>query len=87
MRSWEAMRHDRAIVDEITGPVVIDEYWTERQERRENVHTWIICYAPGHKAWMRVWLWWCRHVRRYPPPPPLDQDPVYKALFGKDADA
>lgn len=34
-----------------------------------------------------VWLWWGYHVRRYPKPPPLDQDPVYQRLFGKDADA
>jgi hypothetical protein len=72
------MRQDHQRINEWME-VSDDEY---PETRREKLDTWLICYAPGHDFWMKVSLWWGYHVRRYPKPPPLLDDPVYQKLFG-----
>jgi hypothetical protein len=80
-----AMHHDAQLFNEWdeTGK----DAYPELEVWRFKLDLWLTCYAPGHKLWMKGALWWGYHVRRYPKPPPLDQDPVYQRLFGKDADA
>jgi hypothetical protein len=54
---------------------------------REKFCHWFVFEWWPTRRWMRhVWLWWGYHVRGYPKPPPLDQDPVFQALFGDGGD-
>jgi hypothetical protein len=74
---WDAVQQTNEQAAEATG-IDYTPTW------RENLDLWATCFAPGHKLWMRVSLWWHYNVQGYPKPPPLDQDPVYQRLFPQD---
>lgn len=52
---------------------------------RFDVSLWLQYYWWPTRRWSaRLSLWWFYTVRRYPKPPPLHLDPVYKRLFEED---
>ena len=79
MKSWQAMLSDEALVDEII-PIHPDDkpslWW--------NVTHWMRYYWPPTRGWTaQLDLWWHYNVRRYPRPPRLSDDPVFRRLFGE----
>lgn len=77
MRSWKAMRHDNELAKKVV-PLHPDD---EPSLWYDFTH-WAEFYCPLTRRWMpKVSLWWHYNVRRYPKPPPLDQDRVYQRLF------
>lgn len=72
MTAWADMKHDLTPL----GPMTL----------REKVSSWVRFYWWPTRSWLpKVEASWLYHVRGYPKPPPLDQDPVYKRLFGTEA--
>lgn len=70
MTSWSDMTHDLRDVDrEATG-------WDE-MTRRHRVRMWLQWYWWPTRRWVqKLDVWWYRHVRRLPEPPPFEQDRV-----------
>lgn len=77
MGSWANMLHDDRLTREVTHtdfPLSL----------REHVEMWFTYYWWPTRRWMpKVSLWWAYHVRRYPKPPPLHEDPVFQRLFAE----
>lgn len=49
----------------------------DEMSRWEKVSMWARFYFRPTRGWLpKVEEWWLLRVRRYPPPPPLDQCPV-----------
>lgn len=53
----------------------------DEMTRWEKTSMWLRFYWWPTRGWLpKVESWWLYNVRRYPPPPPLDEDPVYQRL-------
>jgi hypothetical protein len=70
--SWVAMRHDQEDIAQAfspEGPCKEDLWW--------DICHWMTYYWWPTRRWMpKVSLWWGHHVRRFPQPPPFNEDPV-----------
>lgn len=76
MGSRADMRQTLAAADEACGDGPYP------MSRREKFAFWFTYFWWPTKRWMpKVDLWWHYNVLRYPKPPPLHLDPVYKRLF------